>query len=195
VWCLRLALRVLKDIVLSNIDVARRVLGPESALQPAWVWVPIRLQSPAGIVALAGVVTLTPGTVSSEVTEDRRYLLVHALHCTDPAALVADIQARYEAPASGDPGMKLLPVLLPWILLVLAVAMALAGWRLLRGPTLPDRILALDALYMDALALLVVLSLWLGSSVHFELMLLIGLLGFIGTVALGKMLMRGDLVE
>lgn len=95
---LRLALRVLKDIVLSNIDVARRVLGPESALQPAWVWVPIRLQSPAGIVALAGVVTLTPGTVSSEVTEDRRYLLVHALHCTDPAALVADILARYEAP-------------------------------------------------------------------------------------------------
>jgi multicomponent K+:H+ antiporter subunit E len=95
---LRLALRVLKDIVLSNIDVARRVLGPESALQPAWVWVPIRLQSPAGIVALAGIVTLTPGTVSSEVTEDRRYLLVHALHCTDPAALVADILARYEAP-------------------------------------------------------------------------------------------------
>jgi len=91
--------------------------------------------------------------------------------------------------------MKLLPVLLPWILLVLAVAMALAGWRLLRGPTLPDRILALDALYIDALALLVVLGLYSSSGVHFELMLLIGLLGFIGTVALGKMLMRGDLVE
>lgn len=91
--------------------------------------------------------------------------------------------------------MKLLPTLLPWILLVLAVAMALAGWRLLRGPTLPDRILALDALYIDALALLVVLGLHAGSGVHFELMLLIGLLGFIGTVALGKMLMRGDLVE
>ena len=91
--------------------------------------------------------------------------------------------------------MKLLPALLPWILLVLAVAMALAGWRLLRGPTLPDRILALDALYIDALALLVVLGLYSSSGVHFELMLLIGLLGFIGTVALGKMLMRGDLVE
>ena len=67
--------------------------------------------------------------------------------------------------------------------------------RLLRGPTLPDRVLALDALYVDALALLVVLGLWLGSGVHFELLLLIGLLGFIGTVALAKMLMRGDLVE
>ena len=91
--------------------------------------------------------------------------------------------------------MKLLPALLPWILLVLAVAMALAGWRLLRGPTLPDRILALDTLTIDALALLLVLSLWLGDGVYFELMLLIGLLGFIGTVALAKMLMRGDLVE
>lgn len=91
--------------------------------------------------------------------------------------------------------MSLLPALLPWIVLVLAVAMALAGWRLLRGPTLPDRVLALDALYVDALALLVVLGLWQGSGVHFELLLLIGLLGFIGTVALAKMLMRGDLVE
>ena len=91
--------------------------------------------------------------------------------------------------------MSLLPALLPWIVLVLAVAMALAGWRLLRGPTLPDRVLALDALYVDALALLAVLGLWLGSGVYFELLLLIGLLGFIGTVALAKMLMRGDLVE
>ena len=91
--------------------------------------------------------------------------------------------------------MSLLPALLPWIVLVLAVAMALAGWRLLRGPTLPDRVLALDALCVDALALLVVLGLWLGSGVYFELLLLIGLLGFIGTVALAKMLMRGDLVE
>ena len=91
--------------------------------------------------------------------------------------------------------MSLLPALLPWIVLALAVAMALAGWRLLRGPTLPDRVLALDALYVDALALLAVLGLWLGSGVYFELLLLIGLLGFIGTVALAKMLMRGDLVE
>jgi multicomponent K+:H+ antiporter subunit E len=56
------------------------------------------LRSPQAVVALAGVVTLTPGTVSSEVSDDRRYLLVHALHCTDEAALVAEIQARYEAP-------------------------------------------------------------------------------------------------
>ena len=91
--------------------------------------------------------------------------------------------------------MRLLPTLLPWILLVLAVAMALAGWRLLRGPTLPDRILALDTLTIDALALLLVLGLWLGDGVYFELMLLIGLLGFIGTVVLAKFLLRGDITE
>lgn len=94
----RLVVRVLWDIVVSNIEVARRVLGPEAALQTRFVWVPLALQSPHGIAALAGIITLTPGTVSSELTEDRRYLLVHALHCTDEAALVADIKARYEAP-------------------------------------------------------------------------------------------------
>ena len=95
---MRLTLTVLRDIVVSNIDVARRVLGPESALQPRFVWVPLDVQTPHAIVALAGIITLTPGTLSSELTDDRRFLLVHALHCTDEAALVADIKARYEAP-------------------------------------------------------------------------------------------------
>ena len=95
---MRLTITVLRDIVVSNVDVARRVLGPESALQPRFVWVPLDLKSPHGIVALAGIITLTPGTLSSELTDDHRFLLVHALHCTYEAALVADIKARYEAP-------------------------------------------------------------------------------------------------
>ena len=95
---MRLTLRVLRDIVVSNIEVARRVLGPEDALRSCFVWVPLALRSPHGIAALAGIVTLTPGTVSSELTVDRRHLLVHVLHCTDEAALVAEIKARYEAP-------------------------------------------------------------------------------------------------
>lgn len=95
---LRFSLIVLKDIVLSNIDVARRVLGPEAVLQSRWLWVPLDLRSAHGQVVLAGVVTLTPGTLSSEFSADRRFLLVHALHCTDEAAMVAEIKARYEAP-------------------------------------------------------------------------------------------------
>jgi hypothetical protein len=81
------------------------------------------------------------------------------------AALVADIKARYEAPLAGDPGMSLLPALLPWVLGCWPLALALAAWRLLRGPGLPDRVLALDTLYINALALLVVLGLMLGTSV------------------------------
>lgn len=95
---LRLFGTVLKDIVVSNIEVARRVLGPEAALRPGWVWVPLDIRDPHGIVALAGIVTLTPGTLSAELSEDRRHLLVHAFNLADAPALVADIKARYETP-------------------------------------------------------------------------------------------------
>jgi multicomponent K+:H+ antiporter subunit E len=94
----RLAGVVLWDICNSNLDVATRVLGPESAIRPTFVWVPLDIRDPHGIVALAGIITMTPGTLSADLTEDRRHLLVHALHCDDEAALVADIKARYEAP-------------------------------------------------------------------------------------------------
>jgi multicomponent K+:H+ antiporter subunit E len=94
----RLGLVVLRDIVLSNIEVARRVLGPESTLTPAFVWVPLAIRDPHGIVALAGIITLTPGTLSAELTPDRRHLLVHAFHVTDAEALIADIKSRYETP-------------------------------------------------------------------------------------------------
>ena len=94
----RLGLVVLRDILVSNVDVARRVLGPERAIRSRFVWVPLAIRDPHGIVALAGIITMTPGTLSSELSEDRRFLLVHALHCDDEAALVADIKARYEAP-------------------------------------------------------------------------------------------------
>jgi multicomponent K+:H+ antiporter subunit E len=95
---LRLGGVVLKDIVLSNIEVARRVLGPEAVLSPGWVWVPLDIRDPHGIVALAGIITLTPGTLSAELSEDRRHLLVHAFNLSDAPALVADIKLRYETP-------------------------------------------------------------------------------------------------
>lgn len=89
----------------------------------------------------------------------------------------------------------ILPWLLPLVMAALAVALALNAWRLFRGPGVHDRILALDTLYVNALALLVVLGLALGHKAYFELALLIGLLGFVGTVALAKYLVRGDIVE
>ena len=75
------------------------------------------------------------------------------------------------------------------------VAMLLALWRLLRGPSLPDRILALDTLNIDAIALLVLYGMQIKSQVFFEAALVIAMLGFISTLVLSKYVLRRDIVE
>lgn len=94
----KLALLVLRDIVAANIEIARLILGPESAIHPRFVWVPLSIRDPHGIVTLAGIISMTPGTLSSDLSDDRRWLLVHAFNVDDEAALVATIKRRYEAP-------------------------------------------------------------------------------------------------
>jgi len=89
---------MLYDIVRSNINVARLVLGREADIHTGWVWVPLDLTNIHGITALASLITLTPGTVSAELSDDRRYILIHALHLDDPDALIEEIKTRYEAP-------------------------------------------------------------------------------------------------
>ena len=94
----RLALRVLRDIVVSNVEVTRRVLGPEAAIQPGFLRVPLDLTDDWAITTLAGIITMTPGTLTADVAADRSYLLVHAFHVDDADAIVASIKTRYEAP-------------------------------------------------------------------------------------------------
>lgn len=94
----RLAAVMLHDILRSNINVARLVLRPRGTLRPGWVWIPLDLTNIHGITALASLITLTPGTVSAELSDDRRYLLVHVLDMRDPETEIAEIKARYEAP-------------------------------------------------------------------------------------------------
>ncbi len=77
----------------------------------------------------------------------------------------------------------------------IALALAMSLWRLLRGPTLPDRILALDTVSINSIALLVLYGIRIGSSVYFEAALIIAMLGFVSTVALSKYVMRRDIVE
>lgn len=84
---------------------------------------------------------------------------------------------------------------LPYVTAMLVIAMLLSLWRLLRGPGVPDRILALDTLYINALALLVLLDIQLETVLLFETALIIAMLGFVGTVALSKYLLRGDIIE
>ncbi|GGC99553.1 K+/H+ antiporter subunit F [Halopseudomonas salina] len=78
---------------------------------------------------------------------------------------------------------------------IMSVAMVLNMLRLFKGPDLPDRILALDTLYINAIALIVLLGLYLRSDLFFEAALLIAVMGFVGTVAIAKHLLRGDIIE
>ena len=77
----------------------------------------------------------------------------------------------------------------------IAAAFLLNFWRMLRGPSLPDRILALDTMYINTVALLILSGIHLGLTVFFEAALLIALMGFAGTVARCKYLLRGDIIE
>ena len=79
--------------------------------------------------------------------------------------------------------------------LMLAVAMACNLWRLLKGPDATDRVLALDTLYINAVALLVLTGISYGKSLFYEAAIIIALLGFVGTASLAKYLLRGDIIE
>lgn len=95
---LRLLGRVLVDIVIANVRVARLVLGPVARLQPVFLAVPLETGHPFVATLLARIVTLTPGTTTLGIDLERRTLLVHALHEHDPAGQIAAIKSRYERP-------------------------------------------------------------------------------------------------
>ncbi len=89
---------VLKDILVANIQVALLIIGPVKKLKPGFVAVPIHLDSDLGITILASTVSLTPGTVSAEVSKDKAWLYIHALHLENEEELINDIKQRYEKP-------------------------------------------------------------------------------------------------
>lgn len=95
---LKFIVTVLADIVIANIAVARLILGPPHALRSRFIELPLDLQEEFAITLLASTISLTPGTVSSDVSPDRKRLLIHCLDVDDEAALIAQIKSRYEAP-------------------------------------------------------------------------------------------------
>jgi multicomponent K+:H+ antiporter subunit E len=91
------SLIVIWDIIVANIEVAWIVLTvPNAKLKPAWVAIPLELREPEAITLLAGTITLTPGTVSADLSDRGHSLLVHVLHTDDPEAVRDDIKTRYE---------------------------------------------------------------------------------------------------
>ena len=86
------------DILLCNLRVAGQVLGKEERLNSGFIWMPLQINNIHGIAALTSMITLTPGTVSVALSNDRRHLLIHVLHIEDETAMVAEIKHRYEKP-------------------------------------------------------------------------------------------------
>ncbi|MCL6236653.1 Na+/H+ antiporter subunit E [Acinetobacter sp. ANC 5579] len=89
---------VLWDIIVSNIHVAKLVLGPTHKLHPKWFRVPLDTQHEEVNSLLAMIITTTPGTVSAGIDQDRGDILVHALSTDDPEAEIQTIKERYERP-------------------------------------------------------------------------------------------------
>ena len=88
---------VVWDVILANIQVAKIILFmPRNRIQSAWIVVPIELKSPEAIAILAGTITMTPGTVTADMSACGRVLLIHSLHAPDPDAIRDDIKSRYE---------------------------------------------------------------------------------------------------
>ncbi len=89
---------MLVDIIVANFHVARLALGPLDKLHPVWVQVPYELEDDLAIYLLASAISLAPGTVAASVNRQDSLLTVHALHCHDEQALIAEIKQRYEQP-------------------------------------------------------------------------------------------------
>lgn len=89
----------------------------------------------------------------------------------------------------------ILPGAVDFALLCFSLAMLCAMLRLLRGPSAQDRILALDTLYVNGMFAVLVLGIRLGSTIYFDIALLIAMFGFVGSAAMSKFLLRGEVIE
>lgn len=86
------------DIIVANVQVAMIVLfRPVASLNSCWIVVPLELQSQEAIAVFVGTITLTPGTVSCDISRDGKFLLVHCLDAPDPEAVVHEVKSRYES--------------------------------------------------------------------------------------------------
>ena len=90
--------KVLKDIVISNFIVAKQVLQSNSKLKPGFIAMPLDMDEPFPLAVLASTISLTPGTVSADFSDDMKVLYIHVLNLEDEKALIAELKNRYEAP-------------------------------------------------------------------------------------------------
>ncbi|KGM07494.1 Na(+) H(+) antiporter subunit E [Methylophaga thiooxydans] len=89
---------VIYQILVANMMVARLILTNQEKLHPGFLSVPLELTSPLAISLLANTISLTPGTVSCDLSEDQKSLLIHALHIEDADAIITEIKQLFEKP-------------------------------------------------------------------------------------------------
>ena len=90
--------RLILDIFTANLQVALWITQSNRKLKPVFIDYELELKSPLGISILANTISLTPGTVSCDLSPDRRFLLIHCLHADDPEEVIQEINLRYEKP-------------------------------------------------------------------------------------------------
>ena len=171
--------------------------GPEKNIHPGFIWLPLDIANIHGIAALTSMITLTRAR-----SRPRSATTAGSCWCTcctwrTPGPDRYD-QAPLRGAVDGDlpmTGFEVIQTTLVVCMHVVGLAMLLATWRLLRGPTVPDRILALDTLSVTAIAELMLFGMYLNSPIYFEAALIIAMLGFGSTVVLSKFVLRRDIVE
>ena len=89
----------------------------------------------------------------------------------------------------------MLAYVIPLCMTLIGLGAVLNVIRLVKGPDMPDRVLALDTLYINTLAMIILFGIWLASDLFFEAALLIAVMGFVGTVAVAKHLLHGEIID
>ncbi|MDX1706265.1 Na+/H+ antiporter subunit E [Pseudidiomarina sp.] len=93
---LQYLLLLIVDIILSNFNIAAIILVPQRRISPALIEYPLDIRGEIPITILASTISLTPGTITAEVSRDGRSLLIHGLNVRDPEAMIKQIKTRYE---------------------------------------------------------------------------------------------------
>jgi multicomponent K+:H+ antiporter subunit F len=193
----RLILRVGRDVLLLGRAGRRRRCVRAVADPPrgTFVVVPLELRDVHALAALAMITAVVPGTVWSELAPDRSALAGPCLRPRRRGRIHPTLQDRLRTAAEGDLRMSdVLSLAITVTLILYAVAMGIGMARLFRGPSAQDRVLAMDFIYVVGMLVMLVLAIRYDSEMYFEGALLMVLFGFVGSVAMAKFLLRGEVI-
>jgi multisubunit Na+/H+ antiporter MnhF subunit len=192
---LSLSLLALWLLINQSLSTGHILLG--STLGISWAWIMVNLQPDKTRLRKFRRIAVLTGHVVIDVLRSNLTVMRVILRSGSRPALVRADQTPLRGAAEGDIRMNELFII--WSMLIsqilIGLAMACALFRIVRGPRAQDRILGLDALYINAMLLLLTFGIRTANSIYFEAALIIALLGFVSSIAFAKFLMRGEVIE